>query len=332
MSLMKVFGSFLAAFEFHRFYREIYRPIENQKKIKKTIIANFKGTQYAQDIEFKDNWQDIPLVDYEAIRPYINDISLGKPNILTRNKIIYFAKTSGTISGVKYIPLSKVTLLNQIKFIRAQLFIYLYKTKKYAILNQKMLFLQGSPKLDVYNKVKYGRLSGIVYHFVPSWLISNRHPSYEVNIIEDWSQKVLAIINSLGQRKLSVIGGIPPWVLGFLEKLQHTTNPFIKEISLYIHGGVSISPFYERLRKFLPNTDFLDTYAASEGLFGLSLEPNEATLTLISHSDIYYEFIEFSKPNAPIIDLRDIKTQVVYEIIISNMSGLYRYRIGDLVE
>ena len=189
------------------------------------LVKDAQSTLFGKDHNFSEinNYEsfkkNIPIRDYEGLKIYIDKVVAGEADILWKGKPLYLAKTSGTTSGVKYIPLTKESIPNHINSARNALLMYIHETGNTSFINGKMIFLQGSPVLTEKAGINVGRLSGIVYHFVPAYLLKNRMPSYEVNCIEDWETKVEAIAKETISKKMSLISGIPPWVLMYFEKL-----------------------------------------------------------------------------------------------------------------
>ncbi|MCB0431864.1 MAG: GH3 auxin-responsive promoter family protein, partial [Mangrovimonas sp.] len=156
------------------------------------LIAHAVSTQFGRDHDFisinthEDFVKRVPIRDYEALKPYVEKVVAGKENILWPGKPIYFAKTSGTTSGAKYIPITKESMPYHVEAARNAILLYIHETGKANFVDGKMIFLQGSPILDEKNGIKLGRLSGIVAHYVPKYLQKNRMPSWETNCIDDW--------------------------------------------------------------------------------------------------------------------------------------------------
>ena len=163
---------------------------------------------------YEEYKQAIPIRDYEGFRPYIEQIKNGQQNVLWRGKPIYFAKTSGTTSGVKYIPITKDSISNHINTARNALLCYMVESGNTGFANGKMIFLSGSPVLERVGNIPTGRLSGIVNHFVPKYLRGNQLPSYETNCIDDWEEKLGKIVEETKNQDMSLISGIPPWMRG----------------------------------------------------------------------------------------------------------------------
>src|SRR5690606_14163035 len=211
-------------------------PIETQQKVFRDLIQSAQKTAFGKDhnfdkiSSFEDFARQVPIRDYEQIKAYIERVVNGERDVLWKGKPLYFAKTSGTTSGAKYIPLSKESMPSHINATRNAILHYIHETGKTDFINGKMIFLQGSPKLEEKNGIKFGRLSGIAAHYVPAYLQTNRLPSYKTNCIEDWETKVDAIIDETLTEKMTLISGIPPWVQMYFEKIHEKTGKEIGEV------------------------------------------------------------------------------------------------------
>ena len=321
-------------------------PIETQEKVFQNLIKEAKNTSFGKDHKFKNikNYSDfkknIPVRDYEDLKPYIEQIKKGKENILWKGKPIYFAKTSGTTSGAKYIPITKESMPFHIEAAKQALLLYIYKTKKANFVNGKMIFLQGSPILGEHNKIKTGRLSGIVAHFVPKYLQKNRMPSWKTNCIEDWETKVNAIVNETINQNMTLISGIPSWVQMYFEKLIERSGKKVGELfpnfNLFVYGGVNYEPYRSKMENLIGRkVDSIELFPASEGFFAFQDEQEEKGMLLLLNSGIFYEFIpsdEFYKENPTRITIKDVKIGINYVLIISTNAGLWSYNIGDTVQ
>ena len=175
-------------------------PIETQQKTFQSLIAEAKNTSFGKDHNFQqiktysDFVKQVPVRDYEGLKDYFERTANGEENVLWKGKPTYIAKTSGTTSGAKYIPITKQSMPFHIEATKNALFCYIQETGNVDFVNGKMIFLQGSPELELKNGINIGRLSGIVAHFVPKYLQKNRMPSWETNCIDDWETKVDAIV------------------------------------------------------------------------------------------------------------------------------------------
>lgn len=321
-------------------------PVETQDKVFQNLIKNAKNTVFGKDHEFStitsynDFKNKVPVRDYEALRPYVERIVKGEENILWNGKPIYFAKTSGTTSGAKYIPITKESMPTHVEAARNAILLYINETGNAKFVDGKMIFLQGSPILEEKNGIKLGRLSGIVAHYVPKYLQKNRMPSLETNCIEDWETKVNAIVDETINEDMTVISGIPSWVQMYFEKLIETKGQKVGEIfknfNLFIFGGVNYEPYRAKFENLIGRkVDSIELYPASEGFFAFQDKQNEKGMLLQLNSGIFYEFIEaehFFEENPERITIKDVKLGVNYVMIISTTAGLWAYNIGDTVE
>tara|TARA_B100000900_G_scaffold243599_2_gene207112 strand:- start:1140 stop:2624 length:1485 start_codon:yes stop_codon:yes gene_type:complete len=326
----------------------IKNPLYSQDQTFKKLIRSALQTEFGQKHEFQsiksyEQYQKkVPVRDYEQLRPYIDKVVQGEENILWPGKPLYFAKTSGTTSGAKYIPITKDSIKTHIKSARDALLNYFLKTQNFSPLNGKQMFLQGSPKLEKKNGIYHGRLSGISAHYIPKLFLKNRKPSWNTNCIEDWEKKVDAIIQETIGEKMTIIAGIPSWVQMYFEKIVMNEGKTISQVfpnlSLYVYGGVSYEPYRKVFDKlFGKHIDTLATFPASEGFFGYQDQFNKSQtdLLLLLNNDIFYEFIkaeEFLKGNYDRISLKEVELDVNYLLIISTSAGLWSYNIGDTVK
>jgi len=286
--------------------------------------------------EFK---QAVPVRDYEQFSKYIDLVKEGRHNVLWKGLPIYFAKTSGTTSGVKYIPISKESISNHINTARNALLCYMASTGNTAFSDGKMIFLSGSPELERVGGVPTGRLSGIVNHHVPGYLRTNQLPSYETNCIEDWEAKLDKIVEETIGQDMTLISGIPPWVQMYFDRLTELKGKPVGEIfphfSVMVHGGVNFEPYKHRLFDSIGRkVDTIETFPASEGFFAFQDSREEEGLLLNTNSGIFFEFIpaaELGKENPARLSLKDVRTGENYALVVSTNAGLWGYSIGDMV-
>ncbi len=337
-----------------QFAKKIYKktqkwaqnPIETQQKVFQNLLAQAKDTQFGKDhhfseiTTFEDFSQRVPVRDYEDLRPYVERVVKGEADILWKGKPLYFAKTSGTTSGAKYIPLTKESMPYHIEAARNAILSYIHETKKTDFVNGKMIFLQGSPILEEKNGIKLGRLSGIVAHFVPKYLQKNRMPSWETNCIEDWETKVNAIVKETFNENMTVISGIPSWVQMYFEKLHEKAKKpvgeLFKNFNLFIYGGVNYEPYRAKFENLIGRkVDSIELFPASEGFFAYQDSQKEKGMLLLLNSGIFYEFIkadEFFTENPKRHTIGEVELGVNYVLIISTNAGLWGYNIGDTVQ
>jgi hypothetical protein len=323
----------------------IKSPIRAQEKTLKQLINQAKNTQFGIDHSFDQITgyeafkEQVPIRDYEGIRPYIDQILDGKEDVLWPGKPIYFSKTSGTTSGAKYIPITKESMPTHIQAARDALLTYIHATGKTAFINGKQIFLQGSPTLGEKAGIALGRLSGIVAHYVPSYLQKNRMPSWETNCIEDWEEKVEAIVKETLPEEMTLIGGIPSWVQMYFEKINRQTKKKVSEVfpkfSLFVYGGVNFEPYRSVFKNLIgKQVDTIELFPASEGFFAYQDQQNEEGLLLLLNNGIFYEFIpvdEFGSENPARYSLAEVKEGINYVLILSTTAGLWGYNIGDTV-
>jgi hypothetical protein len=308
------------------------------RKGQKTIFGkDHKINEVSSYLDFK---QAVPIRDYEALRPYIDQIVEGKKDVLWPGVPLYFAKTSGTTSGTKYIPITPESMPNHIGSARNALLAYIYQTKKSSFLDKGLMFLSGSPVLEKKGNILTGRLSGIVNHHVPSYLRTNQLPTFEVNCIEDWEQKLDQVIEQTLNRDMGLISGIPPWVQMYFDRITERTGKKIKDVfpnfSLFVYGGVNFSPYRQKLFQSIgKHIDSIETYPASEGFIAYQNSQDDPSLLLLLNSGIFFEFIpveEYFNPSPTRLSIEEVEIGKNYALLINSNAGLWAYSIGDMVK
>ena len=340
--LAKPFASYI--------YKQIRKgsatALQDQDSILKELIKTGKTTEFGTDhklgnVSGYDGFkQAVPIRDYEGFKPYVEKIKDGKHNILWKGKPIYLAKTSGTTSGVKYIPITKDSISNHINTARNTLLSYMAETGNTAFADGKMIFLSGSPVLERIAGIPTGRLSGIVNHHIPQYLRRNQLPSYETNCIEDWETKLDAIVKETYNKDMTLISGIPPWVQMYFDRLQEKSGKTIGELfpnfSVLVHGGVAFEPYKAKLLQSIGRElATIETFPASEGFFAFQDSQKEEGLLLNTASGIFFEFVpaaEIFNQNPTRLSLQDVKVGENYALIVNSNAGLWGYNIGDTVK
>lgn len=321
-------------------------PIETQQKVFQKLVNKAKKTKFGKEHRFceiksyQDFAKNVPIRDYEQLRPYLDKVISGKENILWKGKPKYFAKTSGTTSGVKYIPITSESIKYQVQAARDAILCYVDETQKADFVDGKLIFLQGSPILQQKNGIKVGRLSGISAHYVPKYLQKNRLPSWQTNCIDDWETKVDAIVQETINQNMTLISGIPAWVQMYFEKLQKKAQKPIGEIfknfNLFIYGGVNYEPYRSRFEALIGRkVDSIELFPASEGFFAFQDKQNEKGMLLLLNSGIFYEFVkveEFFSENPRRYTIGEVQLGQNYAMIISTNAGLWAYNIGDTIQ
>lgn len=321
-------------------------PVAAQQRVFASLLKDAANTAFGRDHgfaqirSFADFAARVPVRDYEELRPYIDRVVAGEENVLWPGKPVYFAKTSGTTSGAKYIPLTKESMPYHIKAARNAILSYIHETGNSKFIDGKMIFLQGSPELHEKNGIKLGRLSGIVAHYVPAYLQRNRMPSWKTNCIDDWETKVDAIVDETYNEDMRVISGIPSWVQMYFEKLQQKEGRKVGEIfsnfNLFIYGGVNFEPYHAKFENLIGRkVDSIELFPASEGFFAYQDSQTEKGMLLLLDAGIFYEFIkadEFFTENPRRYTIGEVQTGINYALIISTNAGLWGYNIGDTVQ
>lgn len=321
-------------------------PVNFQNRVLRTIVTKAQNTQFGQDHSFNDirTYDDfrkaIPIVDYEGLRSYMDMVVKGKPDILWPGKPTYFAKTSGTTSGTKYIPITRDSIPNHINSARNALLNYVHETGNGQFLDGNLIFLSGSPIMTETNGINTGRLSGIVNHHVPAYLRSNQLPSYATNCIDDWEEKVDQIVEETVERNMTLISGIPPWVQMYFDRLTAKTGKKIKDIfpdfSLFVYGGVNFEPYRAKIFESIGReVDSLETYPASEGFIAFQDSQTESGLLMLMDSGIFFEFIpadQYYNEDPRRVSIEDVEIGVNYALVINSNAGLWGYSIGDTIK
>jgi hypothetical protein len=320
--------------------------VEDQEKILQELLKTGKITEFGKEHHlpdvsvYEEYVQAVPIRDYEQFKPYIDKIKEGRHNVLWKGRPIYFAKTSGTTSGVKYIPISKDSIDNHMNSARNALLCYLAESGNARFTSGKMIFLSGSPELERIGGIPTGRLSGIVNHHIPGYLRGNQLPSFETNCIEDWETKLDKIVEETFNQDMTLISGIPPWMQMYFDRLMEKTGKNIKELfpnfSVLVHGGVNFEPYKNRLFDSIGGpVAAIETFPSSEGFFAFQDSQNVEGLLLNTNSGIYFEFIpanEIFTANPTRLSLKDVKVGENYALIVNNNAGLWGYNIGDTIK
>jgi len=346
MSLKSFLAKIFAVFISKKVERESHDAINFQEKIFREIISKASLTKFGIDHKFSSikNYEDfkrlVPVLDYEGLKTYVDEALEGKGDILWPGKPLYWSKTSGTTSGIKYIPITKDSIPFHINSARNALLCYIAETGNADFVNGKLIFLSGSPKLESKNGIPVGRLSGIVNHHIPQYLRNNQMPSYLTNCIEDWEEKVDKIVDETVNQNMTLISGIPPWVQMYFDKLSEKSGKKIKDIfpkfNLFVHGGVNFEPYRNKLEQSIgKKVSTIETYPASEGFIAYQNSQKEKGLLLLTNNGMFYEFIpadEFFNETPTRISLKDVELDKNYALILNTNAGLFGYNIGDTIK
>jgi hypothetical protein len=327
--------------------RDAANALVHQENILKYLVKTAANTRFGkahhfhQITDYNDFKKQVPIRDYEALKEFTEPMIAGEPDVLWPGKPLYFAKTSGTTSGVKYIPITKESIPYHINSARNALLCYIAETGNAKFVDGNLIFLSGSPVLDTKNGILTGRLSGIVNHHVPAYLRKNQVPTYETNCIEDWEQKVDKVVDESLHKNMTLISGIPPWVQMYFDKLsERKAGAKIKDIfpefNLFVYGGVNFEPYRAKIEASIgKRIDSIETYPASEGFFAYQDSQKEKGLLLLTNNRMFYEFIpvdEFHHSNPTRLSLADVQLNTNYVLILNTNAGLFGYNIGDTIK
>jgi hypothetical protein len=318
----------------------------DQENILKNLLKVGRNTDFGREsgldkVNSYDEFKEaVAIRDYEQLKPWIEKIKQGRHNVLWKGLPAYFAKTSGTTSGTKYIPITKDSIPNHINTARNALLCYMAETGKTGFAEGKMIFLSGSPELERINGIPTGRLSGIVNHHVPKYLRTNQLPSYETNCIEDWETKLSKIVDETIEKNMTLISGIPPWMQMYFDELIKRTGKKVGELfpnfSVMVQGGVNFEPYKAKLFESIGRSvDTIELFPASEGFFAFQDSQEAEGLLLNTNSGIYFEFVpaaEIFKERPTRLSLKDVKQGENYALVVNSNAGLWGYNIGDTVK
>ena len=346
MGLKSALSRPLAAYIVHRDLKWQRDPVGTQLRLLEQLTAETAGfTAFARDHDvaaFSDHAdfiKQVPVRDYEALKPYFDRTQAGEANVLWPGRPLYLAKTSGTTSGTKYIPITRASIGNHISGARDALLHYVHATGRSRFLDGKLMFLSGSPALEDHHGIATGRLSGIANHHVPAYLRRNQLPSYVTNVIEDWEAKLERIVDETLGQPMALISGIPPWVQMYFDRLTARTSRPIKDIfpdfNLFVYGGVNFEPYRAKLFESIGRpVDSIELFPASEGFLAFQDEPGNPGLLLLLNSGIFFEFVpaeRFFEEKPPRLTIADVELDKQYAVVLTSNAGLWAYSLGDTV-
>ncbi|UYZ63248.1 GH3 auxin-responsive promoter family protein [Hymenobacter weizhouensis] len=345
MGLKSTLSRPLAAYVARQYARWQHDPIGTQQRVLRELLRQGARTHFGRDHDLgtartaQDLAARVPVRDYEGLKPYFERVKAGEADVLWPGKPLYLAKTSGTTSGAKYIPLTRASIPNHINGARDALLHYVHKTGKSRFLDGKLIFLSGSPELETVGGIPTGRLSGIVNHHVPAYLRRNQLPSYPTNIIEDWEAKLDRIVEETLPAPMTLISGIPPWVQMYFDRIVARTGRPVGEVfpgfDLFVYGGVNFEPYRKKLLDTIGRAvDSVELFPASEGFLAFQDEPGNPGLLLLLDAGIFFEFVpaeRFFEPNPPRLTLAEVELDQQYALVLSSNAGLWGYSLGDTV-
>ncbi|GAB3834952.1 GH3 auxin-responsive promoter family protein [Hymenobacter jeollabukensis] len=345
MGLKSFLSRPLAAYTVRQYQQWAQQPDAAQQRILQTLVQRGRATAFGRDHGLggarnaREFQQRVPVRDYEGLSPYFDRVKQGESSVLWPGQPLYLAKTSGTTSGTKYIPITKDSIGNHINGAKDALLHYVHHSGRPQFLDGKLMFLSGSPELEEVGGIKTGRLSGISNHHVPAYLRRNQLPSYPTNCIEDWEQKLDRVVDETLDQPMTLISGIPPWVQMYFDRIMARTGRPVGEVfpafQLFVYGGVNFEPYRRKLLESIGRAvDTVELFPASEGFFAFQDEPHNPGMLLLADAGIYYEFIpaeRFHEPNPPRLTLAEVELDRNYALVVSSNAGLWGYSVGDTV-
>ncbi len=350
---MKIYNSIVSWIikkRIHHIELFINYPHEVQEELRLSLIDTAKNTEFGRAYDFnsiknsKDFSECIPIHTYEDIEPYITRMRSGEENILWSSEIKWFAKSSGTTNNKsKFIPVSEEAIEDcHYKGGKDLLSLYCNNYPVKNVFEGKTLMLGGSHDISpLSNSMHEGDLSAIIVENLPFWVQYQQSPDKEIALMSEWEKKIDLMAEQAISEDISSLSGVPSWTLVFANRvLEITGKANLQEVwpnlELYMHGGINFEPYRKSFQKLFPKgVNYLETYNASEGFFGVQDHPNKKDMLLMLDYGIYYEFLPFAKEfdkNAKTLSLSEVELHVDYALIISTNAGLWRYSIGDTIQ
>lgn len=326
-------------------------PHEVQDEWQHKLIKAGKDTEFGKKYHFAsiDSYYDfkeqIPLQDYETLKPFIERVRKGEQNILWNTEIKWFAKSSGTTDKSKFLPVSKESLDGcHYKGGRDMVTLHCVNNPNTQLFTGKNLALGGSHQTQYTGNYEsyHGDVSAIVIQNLPIWAEYFRAPELEIALLENWDEKLDKMARATMHENVTSMAGVPSWMLVLTRRvLQYKNNVSIKDIwpkmEVYFHGGVSFTPYKEQFKSLFEGTGvkYMQIYNASEGFIGLQDQPNSEEMLLMLDYGIFYEFIpqqEINKISPKVYHISEVNKETVYEVVITTNAGLWRYRLGDTIQ
>ena len=351
MAIINSIASWLMKKRMHQIELFVKYPVDVQTEWMHSLLNSASNTEYGKTHKFSEikNYdqfkKQIPINDYESLKPLIDRTRRGEQNLLWNSDIKWFAKSSGTNDKSKFLPVSKESLDGcHYNAGRDMITLHCYNNPQTQLFTGKNLALGGSFKQDVFGDYHsfHGDVSAIIIQNLPVWADFFRAPDISIALMDEWESKLEKMALSMMNENVASLAGVPSWMMVLLKRILEKKNvTSIKEVwpnlEVYFHGGVSFTPYKEQFVKLFDNdkVNYLQLYSASEGFFGIQDQLKSDELLLMLDYGIFYEFIEladwqnnnFSKT----INLEEAKVGIDYAIIISTNAGLWRYQLGDVI-
>lgn len=326
-------------------------PIDTQQQVFNHLIGSAQFTEYGKKYGFEkiDSIagfkQQVPINDYDTLKPYINRILEGEQNLLWPSPINWFAKSSGTTSDKsKFIPISKESLDdNHYKGGKDVLTMYLKQFPDSKVMSGKCLTIGGSHQINQLNGDSFfGDLSAVMLQNMPLYAQIIRTPDLSIALMDEWEEKIEKMARATMQENVTYIAGVPTWTIVLIKRILEISGAkYITDVwpdlELYIHGGVSFKPYRKQFEAFIPSPDmhYLETYNASEGFFAAQDDIEADGMLLFLNHGIYYEFMpmeEYGSDNPRTLSLKEVELGKNYALVLNTNCGLWRYLVGDTIQ
>lgn len=349
---MKLLSSIISRLARNRFWRIqnwSNHPVAAQRQVLQDLVTAAQYTEFGRKYNFeklfttKDFKKQVPIHEYDDIKPYIQRMMEGEENILWNTPVKWFAKSSGTTSDKsKFIPVSDESLTdNHFKASKDVLTNYYNNFPGSDLLTGKSLVVGGSHQISKVNdEIQYGDLSAVLMQNSPFWGQWLRTPELQIALLDEWENKIEQLAATTAEENVTSLAGVPTWTLILMKRILEIKNKqTIAEVwpnlELYINGGVSFVPYKEQFDKLIgKKVNYVEIYNASEGFIAGQIEPDDDGLMLFTEHGIFYEFMpvaEYGKEKPQTFGLKDVKAGENYALVISTTGGLWRYLIGDTV-
>ena len=350
MKLLSPAISRLARLRLWRVQNWISYPVAAQRNVLQNLVTQAQYTEFGRKYSFsklftiKDFKNRVPIHEYDDIKPYILRMMDGEENVLWNTPINWFAKSSGTTSAKsKFIPISEETLKEtHFKASKDVLTNYYKNFPDSDLLTGKSLVVGGSHQVNAVNEeIQYGDLSAVLMQNTPFWGHWIRTPELSIALLDEWESKIEKLAQNTINENVTSLAGVPTWTIVLIKRiLEISGKKTLKEVwpnlELYIHGGVSFTPYREQLQKLVGTPiNYLEIYNASEGFFAAQNMPVADGMLLFADHGIFYEFMpveEYGKPNAKTFGLDQVTLYKNYALVISTNGGLWRYLVGDTIQ
>ncbi|HYE53251.1 MAG TPA: GH3 auxin-responsive promoter family protein [Chitinophagaceae bacterium] len=350
MKILSPAISTLARMRMWRIEGWIEHPVQAQREVLQDLVTSAQYTEFGRKYNFsklftvKEFKQAVPIHEYDDLKPYIQRIMEGEQNVLWNTPVYWFAKSSGTTSDKsKFIPVSDESLQDcHYKAAKDVLALYYNYHPDSELLTGKGLVIGGSHNIHQVNEdTHYGDLSAVLLQNTPFWSQWIRTPELSIALMDEWETKIERLAETTIPETVTSISGVPTWTLVLIKRIleitgKNTLSEVWPSLELYMHGGVSFTPYREQFQKLIGKPiNYLEMYNASEGFFAAQDNPNEDGMLLFTDHGIFMEFMpleEYGKPQPQTIGLPHVEIGKHYALIISTNGGLWRYMVGDTIQ